>query len=397
MLTHFSIEGFKSFGSPASRVSLEPLTFLVGANASGKSNLVGALRFLRQCFLHGVEVAVNELDGCREVRNRIQRAKPFIISLSASDLPVKFDNGVSYHVKSARYALSLDLRSDDGHAKVASEQLHVALVSESDEIIYKLTRTGLTVTIHDPLAQDRPPEHSFELYPQEADRLVAANGLAGLGAILFREYVCGWRFFNVAPGLARQSARESAGNELGENGENLSVVLNDIQRTEPALLNEICERVSGSVPGFETVRPIRSDIEGKWTFQVVERRIGGGLNPRSISDGTVRLLTLMVIAAWVSRKATLICIEEPENGVHPHLAESFVSALRTVSAERQFLVTTHSPSFLDYLQPEELLLVDKKEGLTEVRRAADHTDIKVFVKKFTLGDLWLQGELEGIP
>src|SRR4051794_40300653 len=50
VITEFTVEGFKSFGSPASRARLEPLTFVVGANASGKSNLLLALKFLRQCF-----------------------------------------------------------------------------------------------------------------------------------------------------------------------------------------------------------------------------------------------------------------------------------------------------------------------------------------------------------
>ena len=401
MLTHFTIEGFKSFGSPASRVTLEPLTFVVGANASGKSNLLLALKFLRQCFLHGVEVAVNELDGCREVRNRILRQnknpKPCVISLSAENLPEQFENGDTFVVSKVRYELTLDLRSDEEHPKVEMEKLHATVSSQSGNVEYRLLRNDLVVEIHDPLSKDSPVDRKFELYPQEAGRLVAANGLSGLAAILFREYVNHWRFFNVSPGLARRAARESAGSDLSEHGENLAVVLHEIEKADPNQLAEICSWLGSAVPGFESVTPVKLAVEGTWAFQVVEKRIKSGLNPQSVSDGTVRLLTLMVIAAWVSKKATLVCIEEPENGVHPHLAESFVSALRTVSAERQFLVTTHSPSFLDYLQPEELLLVDKNEGFTEVRRAADVDDIKVFARKFSLGDLWSQGMLKGIP
>ena len=401
MLTNFTIEGFKSFGSPASQVRLEPLTFMVGANASGKSNLLLALKFLRECFIHGVEVAVNELDGCREVRNRILRQnvnpKPCAISLRAENLPRQSENGDTIAVSKVRYELTLDLRSDEEHPKVEMEDLRATLSSASGDVEYRLLRKDLVVEIHDPLAKDSPVDRKFELYPQEAGRLVAANGLSGLAAILFREYVSHWRFFNVAPGLARRAARESGGCELSEHGENLAVVLHEIEKADPKQLAEICSWLGSAVPGFEGVTPVKLQVEGTWAFQVVEKRIKSGLHPQSVSDGTVRLLTLMVIASWVSRKATLICIEEPENGVHPQLAESFVGALRTVSAERQFLVTTHSPAFLDYLLPEELLLVDKEDGFTEVRRAADVDDIKVFTRKFSLGDLWSQGMLKGIP
>ena len=380
---------------------LEPLSFVVGANASGKSNLLLALKFVRQCFLHGVEVAVNELDGCREVRNRILREvkqpKLCVFSLSAENLPVSHENGNVQRISKARYELALDLRADDDHAKIEREELNITMEGAEGESRYRLVRNGLHVTIQDPLAKDVPAERSFDLYPQDGAQLVAANGFSGLPAILFREYVKDWRFFNVAPSFARRSARESAGSELSESGENLAVVLNEIAKADKQQMNEICAWLASAVPGFESVRPIKLPVEGSWAFQVEEKRISGGLNPQSVSDGTVRLLTLMVVVAWVSRKATLICIEEPENGVHPHLAESFVDALRTVSANRQFLVTTHSPSFLDHLKPEELLLVDKRDGFTEVRRAAEVAEIKMFSEKFSLGDLWSQGMLEGIP
>ena len=67
MITELSIEGFKSFGSPAETIELGPLNFVVGANASGKSNLLGALRFLQNAVAHDVSYAVSEMGGNAEV------------------------------------------------------------------------------------------------------------------------------------------------------------------------------------------------------------------------------------------------------------------------------------------------------------------------------------------
>ena len=61
MITEFSIEGFKSFGSPAEVVQLGSLNVVVGANASGKSNFIDALRFLQNAVIHDVSYAVSEL------------------------------------------------------------------------------------------------------------------------------------------------------------------------------------------------------------------------------------------------------------------------------------------------------------------------------------------------
>jgi len=67
MIASVSIEGFKSFGSPAKPIALGPLNFIVGANASGKTNFVSALKFLQSALLHGLDHTVNnEFNGCRE-------------------------------------------------------------------------------------------------------------------------------------------------------------------------------------------------------------------------------------------------------------------------------------------------------------------------------------------
>src|SRR6201986_2244008 len=149
MLTGFNIEGFKSFGSPAVRVALEPLTFIVVGNASGKSNLISALRFFRECFAHGIEVAVNKLDGCREVRNRILRErneqKLVSICVCGTDLPVKYENGGIYLVSKARCEFSLDLRSDDEQPTIVSEKLSARINGPSGTVDYELVRNGLTV------------------------------------------------------------------------------------------------------------------------------------------------------------------------------------------------------------------------------------------------------------
>ena len=70
MITQLQIEGFKSFGSPAEKIELGPLNFIVGANASGKTNLLHALRFLQNAVNHDVSYAVRKLGGNAEVSNK---------------------------------------------------------------------------------------------------------------------------------------------------------------------------------------------------------------------------------------------------------------------------------------------------------------------------------------
>ena len=75
MIEELCIRNFKSFGPDMSPISLCPLNFVVGANASGKTNLLSALRFLKLSLLQSVEVAANEYGGPGEVRNKITRER----------------------------------------------------------------------------------------------------------------------------------------------------------------------------------------------------------------------------------------------------------------------------------------------------------------------------------
>ncbi len=306
MITELRVENFKSFGSDMSPLFLRPLNFVVGANASGKTNLLSSLRFLKIALLQNVEIAVGEFDGPGEVRNKILRERK--------------------ETKPVRMRLKVD------------------------------------------------------------------------GAKL-GEFLEGWSFFNISPAVARQPCKEVPELALGEAGEYLAAILHKLEKQngEKGSLEQIVAGLRGAVPGFKNVRAKALEVEGKWTFQVVEDRIRGAINPRSVSDGTIRLLAMLVIAHWSARCSTLLAIEEPENGLHPHLSKHIVELLRTASETRQVIATTHNSSFLDELEPEEVILCDKKEGFTVVHHASEVAEIKSFRKHFRLGELWEQGTLGGIP
>jgi predicted ATPase len=91
---------------------------------------------------------------------------------------------------------------------------------------------------------------------------------------------------------------------LGESGENLAAILHRLEKHDGAkgALAEIVRGLQGVVPGFKGLRTKLLEVEGKWTFQILEDRMRGAINPRSVSDGTIRLLALMVIAHWSAHR-----------------------------------------------------------------------------------------------
>ena len=398
LITQFKIEGFKSFGTPFQQLQLGPLNFLVGANASGKTNLISALRFLRDAVNQNVEYAVSEFGGLAEVRNKIARErktpKPLMMSVHI-EMGDPIPDNRQLRIRSFEYEVKLDLRNKSGQPEIDSETMVAQLLLENSTTAeYRLHRTQQQVEIHDPSTAEN---YTFQVPKQESSRLALNVGFMSLPAVILRNLIEGWRFYNVSPLLARVPFKETPDVDLGPAGENLSVILHKLeQQNGNGALDSIVSGLKSAVPGFSDIKTTQLPVEGKWAFQVHEEKIGA-INPDSVSDGTIRLLTLMTIAHWTAQHASLVAIEEPENGLHPHLSEYIVQILRTAAENTQLLVTTHNPSFLDYLEPEEVILCDKIDGYTKMRTASDVADVDSFRKHFRLGELWVQGTLGGVP
>ena len=114
-----------------------------------------------------------------------------------------------------------------------------------------------------------------------------------------------------------------------------------------------------------------------------------------LSDGTLRYLCLLVILLQPS-PPPLVCIEEPELGLHPDVLPGLADLLREASQRMQLVVTTHSDVLVDALSdtPEDIVICEKHEGATTMRRL-ESDEMKVWLEKYTLGELWRSGELGG--
>jgi predicted ATPase len=92
----------------------------------------------------------------------------------------------------------------------------------------------------------------------------------------------------------------------------------------------------------------------------------------------------------------LIGIEEPENQIHPRLLIELVEECRKASSRSQLMITTHSPHFVNGLNPQELWVLHRDEaGFTKAKRASDMKGIPEFIREGAkLGDLWMEGHFE---
>jgi predicted ATPase len=226
------------------------------------------------------------------------------------------------------------------------------------------------------LAQRRDPD----IYPEIT---WLAETLANIR--IYRE----WSFGRHTPPRLPQPA-DLPNKWLEESARNLGLVLNRLKRdahTKSRLL-EMFKAIYAEAHDFDVM------IEGG-TVQIFIQENQFNVPATRLSDGTLRYLCLLSIL-YDPTPPPLICIDEPELGMHPDLINHIADALRFASEKTQLIVTTHSTTLVDTFtnNPEADLVCEKTNGCSTVRRLnANH--LKPWLEKYRLGALWKSGEIGG--
>ena len=352
-------------------VALNDLNVFIGANASGKSSILDALRFLSE----GV------------------RARDF--------RPAAFSRGGMLHM------------AWKGEDAVRIE-LTVRLEHEGRryEWIVRLVRFGYDfyVSEHvDELRDGSPPgglldAHKGEGWWWSGDEgqqvklkqdptscaLAAAAADASFPARAAAEFIGRWGFFDPNPFLLRRDWTGLESSRFDHYGRNLGETLHALEESSPAAFERIVEatRAVLGLPG--KIEPRQSE-EGRFYFAQVEPGLHFPVHQMGVSSGTLRVLALMT-ALFAEPNANLIGIEEPENYVHPAALSSFVEYLLDAQDRVQFMVTTHSPLLLDFLdRPEAVRVVRRgEEGGTTVTAGEDADGVRKALEAsgFGLGEFY---------
>jgi predicted ATPase len=179
-------------------------------------------------------------------------------------------------------------------------------------------------------------------------------------------------------------------NRLEEDFSNLGLFLNRLRRT-PQVKRAVLEALRDLYEGFSD---FDVSVEGG-TVQVFFTEGNFTIPATRLSDGTLRYLCLLAILSD-PEPPPLICIEEPELGLHPDILPKVADLLISAATRAQLIVTTHSDILVDALtdRPEAILVCEKRAGQTVMRRL-DEQELTGWLEKYRLGELWTRGELGG--
>lgn len=154
---------------------------------------------------------------------------------------------------------------------------------------------------------------------------------------------------------------------------------------------EITEYLQLMIPGFEKVEIHSDNIGGTDSLLIYEIGSKKPFRKSLISDGTYNILCLLT-AVYQSDEPQFLCIEEPENGLNPFVIKELVTLFRNACEENGHYIwlNTHSQSLVEALTPEEIILVDKKNGQTKIKQIQDMN-----LHGLPMDEAWISGALGG--
>ena len=369
-----------SFGPNSEEIELKRLNVLIGPNGSGKSNFLEGIDLLRSA----PRDLVSPIRKGGGIHDWIWRGKPgsiavigVIVENPQGSQPLRYQ--LTFAERGQRFELGSEAIEDE---RIADGQVYYGQLGR-EVVIYKDgIRRNLRPEEVKPdqsiLAQRKDPDHYPELtYLGEALSRIR----------IYRE----WSLGRDSPLRLPQKA-DLPNDFLQEDGKNLALVLNSFQ-SKPAVKRRVLDALHKL---YEGITDFYVNIEGS-TVQLFLQEGDMVIPATRLSDGTLRYLCLLAVLCH-PQPPPLICIEEPELGLHPDILPTVSKLLLEASERSQLIVTTHSDMLVDALTNEwwSIVVCEKRDGQTVMRRL-DEEKMAAWLENYRLGELWSSGEIGGNP
>ncbi|MDP5018794.1 AAA family ATPase [Anabaena sp. UHCC 0187] len=385
------LQNFLSYGSEGEEIELQPLNVLIGANTSGKSNLIEALGILRATPTD-LPSPFRQGGGVSEFLWKGKQENPVAQIEVTLNYPHRFQN-LHYNLSLTAINQRLELVDEFLQNEQAYEGqedeyfyyryqkgrpvLNINKIKDDGERFERKLRREDLIPDQSVLSQRKDPD----LYPELS---YLSTEFSKIG--LYRHWQMG-RYSE--PRNAQKT--DLPQHPLLEDGSNLGLVLNNLQ-------HQIGNRkiIENLKRFYELAEELSVRIYGG-TVQIFIREEGltQPIPANRLSDGTLRYLFLMGLLLDPT-PPPLICIEEPEIGLHPDILPTIAEMLIEASQRTQLIVTTHSDTLVSALSqyPESVIVCERDEAGSHLRRL-EPDKLKDWLENYTLGDLWRMGEIGG--
>lgn len=365
---------------------------IIGPSGNGKSTLADAFGFLSDCLATDVETACdsNNRGGYEQ-----------LVSQGAKE-PIHFEIYFRENNNSSPITYELTIAADrNGRPYVKEERLRQRRprqkIGRPLSFLYLTNGKGYVFEGKDGGQDDESNEitgKKVEVELTEPRKL----GIVTLGTMKqytrvekFLLFLRSWYLCYFSPDKARQIQTSQPTPYLDRTGSNLNNVAQYMYRENPNDFNRILTDIQNKLPDIDRITPVKL-ANGQIVLQFWQKGFKAPFYSPRMSDGTLKLFAYYLLLHEKNPRQ-LVFVEEPENGLyHQYLADLSMEMNRSTGSgySKQLFVSTHSPFFVNSLEPQQVWVLEKgKDGFSHIKCAAEYEFVSDLVREGApMGDLW---------
>ena len=405
MIKSITVENFFSFGESQKITLNKDVNILIGINGSGKSNFLKAIRLLYEGVVgkDGFEhIFLKEWSGFSSVANygkeKIDKIK--ITYEFDKDAILKLEENKGYQFsENPVYEITIYKMGSSGYS--LSEKIYREPpqrdISPSDSMFLAI-KNGKGIISTKGVLQHYP-ENGTDIYFKTQELVLRQisdpNRYLPLYTLksAIEKFVVYSYFDTTLESPIRQLSTYTVEKKLLPNGENLVQILQRMKNHHSFAYEKIEKLLTDINPMF---KDISFDILGSKSLLVLrEKNLSRSIPVEHISDGTLRYLLLLSIL-YNPDRGGLICIDEPEIGLHPDMINTICEAIKHAAAEgTQIIIATHSPLLLNQFDLDDLWIFEKNRDNETIVSYKEEDDFEEWQSGYLAGQLWLKGKLGG--
>ncbi len=373
---------------------LSNFSVFLGANGAGKSTLFDVFGFLSDSLKGNIKTALNKRGGFKEVYSRNGEG-PILIE-------IKFRNEKIDGVTQPLITYHIEINLDEGRPIITTEILSYrrAQYGKPYRFLEFHRGEGTAITNEEEYSNNSTGfKDQREQQSLDSPDILAIKGLGQFQRFkaisAFRRLLDDWYVSNFQIQEARGVEDVGFSEHLSTSGNNLAQVTRYIWESHREIFDTILNKFRKRVPGVENVLAEETQ-DGRIVLKFKDDGFKDPFVARFVSDGTIKMFAYLVLLNDPV-KHPLLCVEEPENYLHPDLLPELAEEFREYAANGgQVFISTHSPDLVNALHPDELFWLQKNDGVTTIVKASeDQTVNALYANGDKLGWLWREGYLAG--
>ena len=239
-----------------------------------------------------------------------------------------------------------------------------------------------------------------ELKSKKDEKSRVHRNSPGVGHYVY-ESVSSWTVYHfhdtssLAPMRRDQSLRDWE--RLRHDASNIAPFLCNLKEGKPGSYELIRDTVRLIAPFFDDflLRPQQKGTDEQVRLEWQQKGSDFPFQPSHLSDGTIRFICLATALSQPELPATII-IDEPELGLHPYALSMLADLIQSAAERTQVIVSTQSPTLLDYFEPDDIVVVSRQQGRSTFERL-DSESLSEWMEDYSVGELWQKNVVRGGP